>query len=301
MKNEIKILDAKQIENYIFSIRNLQVIIDKDLAELYEVETKALNQAVKRNLNRFPDSFRFQLTEIEKNGLVTNCDRFKNLKHSSSLPFAFTEQGVAMLSAVLRSDKAVEVSIQIMATFVKMRNFISQNAHIFHRLDNIETKQIEHKIESDMKFNKLFDALESNSLQQKQGIFFDRQLFDAYVFISKLIKKANKSIVLIDNFVDETVLTLFSKRRKRCKVIIYTEKISEVLKLDLIKHNKQYPPIEIKIFTKSHDRFLILDEEEIYHLGASLKDLGTRWFAFSKMDKSAFEILDRLKEAKDIK
>jgi len=245
MKNEIKILDAKQIENYIFSIRNLQVIIDKDLAELYEVETKALNQAVKRNLNRFPDSFRFQLTEIEKNELVTNCDRFKNLKHSSSLPFAFTEQGVAMLSAVLRSNKAVEISIQIMATFVKMRNFISQNAFIFSRLDNIETKQIEHKIESDKKFNKLFDALESNSLQQKQGIFFDRQLFDAYVFISKLIKKANKSIVLIDNFVDETVLTLFSKRRKRCKVIIYTEKISEVLKLDLIKHNKQYPPIII--------------------------------------------------------
>ena len=202
-----------------------------------------------------------------------------------------------MLSGILKSSVAIKISVQIINEFIPMRKFIANNSLLFQKFDNLEQKQLK----TDEKIEQIFKTIETKEIKPKQGIFFNGQFFDAYIFISKLIKKANKSIVLIDNFIDETVLTLFSKRRKRCKITIYTEKISEALKLDLIKHNKQYPPIEIKIFTKSHDRFLILDEEEIYHLGASLKDLGTRWFAFSKMDKSAFEILDRLKEAKDIK
>ena len=302
MSENIQLPDDYQIQNSIHTIRGMQVMIDRDLADLYGVETKVFNQAVKRNIKRFPISFRFQLTEQEfinlRSQFVTSSFNHGGRRY---LPFVFTEQGVAMLSAVLKSSTAIKISVQIIESFVEMRKLISNNSQILQRLDNIETKQIENKIENNKKFNQLFDALEINSLKPRQGIFFDGQTFDAYLFVAGLIKRANKSIVLIDNFIDESVLTLFSKRRKRCKVIIYTEKISEALKLDLIKHNKQYPPIEIKIFTKSHDRFLILDEEEIYHFGASLKDLGRRWFAFSKMDKSAFEMLDRLKEAKDIK
>jgi len=284
-----KILNVGNIKNMIFSFRESQVMIDRDLAELYGVSTKRLNEQVKRNLNRFPDSFRFQLIDNEKSELVANCDRFKKLKHSSVNPYAFTEQGVAMLSAVLHSQTAVEVSIKIMEAFVDMRKFILTNATIFQRLDKIEQKQLD----SEKKFESLFKALESNSVKPKQGIFFNGQVFDAYKFVTELIKGAEKSIVLIDNYVDETVLTLFSKNQ-RVNVKIYTKNISKQLKLDLNKYNTQYKPIKIKNFNKAHDRFLIIDNREIYHFGASLKDLGKKWFAFSKFDMEAIEILGKL-------
>ncbi len=289
MNDENKIVTVGNIKNMIFSFRGLQVMIDRDLAELYGVGTKVLNQAVKRNIERFPDDFRFQLSDNEKNKLVTNCDRFIKLKHSSVNPYVFTEQGVAMLSAVLRSETAIKVSIRIIKAFVEMKRFISNNAAIFQRLESVEMKQIV----TDEKIDKIFKALENSSLKPKQGIFYDGQIFDAYKFVTELIKGAKKSIVLIDNYVDETVLTLFSKNQ-RINVKIYTKNITKQLKLDLDKYNAQYRTIEIKKFNQAHDRFLIIDNREVYHFGASLKDLGKKWFAFSKFDMEAIEILGKI-------
>ena len=290
MSNEKQIQVFNNIQNSIFTIRDTQIMLDKDLADMYNVETKVLNQAVKRNLNRFPANFRFQLSDSEKNELVTNCDRFKNLKHSTINPYAFTEQGVAMLSAVLRSKTAVEVSIQIIQAFVQMKKFISTNAGIFQRLDKFEQKQIE----TDQKFEQIFKALEDKSINPKQGIFYNGQIFDAYVFVSKIIKTAKSSIILIDNYIDETVLTMFFKQNKNVQTTIYTQNPSKQLLLDLQKYNKQYPEIKLKTFTKSHDRFLIIDNQTVYHIGASLKDLGKKWFAFSKIDIDINTIINKL-------
>lgn len=275
------------IESRIITIRNVQVLVDRDLAELYQVETKVLNQAVKRNLERFPDGFRFQLSKIEKDKLVTSCDRFDSLKHSSSNPYVFTEQGVAMLSAILRSDVAIQVSIQIMQAFVAMRKFLVNNASVFQRLDQLELKQIT----TDKKIAQIFNALETGQPEPKQGIFFDGQVFDAYVFVSDIIKKAKTDILLIDNYIDETVLILLAKRTKNVKATIFTKTISKHLQLDLNKHNNQYPRIEIKTLAKSHDRFLIIDHKELYHFGASLKDLGKKWFAFTKMEREMTDLI----------
>ena len=284
-----------EIEKKIFTIRGSQVMIDRDLAELYGVVTKRLNEQVKRNSERFPIEFRFQLTEKEKIELVAKCDRFQTIKHSSSLPYVFTEQGVSMLSAILKSDVAVKVSIDIINTFVKMRKFLSLNGELFQRLEIIEKRQVSNEIKTDERFEKIFDALEDKTLKPKQGIFFDGQIFDAYVFVAELIKSAKTSLVLIDNYVDESVLTMLSKRVNNCKVTIYTKTISKQLQLDLKKHNEQYPPIEIKILKEAHDRFLIIDDVTVYHIGASLKDLGKKWFAFSKFDKEALWLLEKLK------
>lgn len=289
MNNEI-ILSQQHIENRIYSIRGEQVMLDRDLAEMYQVETKVLNQAVKRNIERFPKQFRFQLTNIEKIELVTNCGRFKSLKHSSVNPYAFTEQGVAMLSSVLRSDIAVKVSIQIINAFVQMRRAIGQETIQHLRLSNIENKLIEH----DQKFNQIFSALEQNEIPQK-GIFFDGQVFDAYEFASKIIRSAQKSIVLIDNYMDESTFVHLSKKKKGVQVSLLCKNVNKQLKLDIQKANEQYGNFEQRTFSKSHDRFLIIDNSEVYHLGASLKDLGKKWFAFSKMDKTSVQyILDRI-------
>ncbi len=276
------------IENRIFTIRGVQVMIDRDLAELYNVNVKALNQAVKRNYIRFPEQYRFPLTNHEKNELVTNCDRFKNLKHSSTNPYAFTEQGVAMLSAVLKSDIAIQVSMQIINAFVAMRKTLANNQGIIQRLDGIEKKQLE----SEQKFEKIFTALEKTDVIPAQGVFFDGQVFDAYQLVSKIIRSAKKPIVLIDNYVDDTVLVQLGKKNKNVAVTILTKTISQQLALDAKKANAQYPTIVVKEFSQSHDRFLIIDEQEVYHLGASLKDLGKKWFAFSKLDKSSVSILN---------
>ena len=280
----------KNIQNSIFTIRGQQVMIDRDLAEMYGVENKRLNEQAKRNIERFPNQFRFQLSDDEKTKLVANCDRFEKIKYSSVNPYAFTEQGISMLSAVLRSNTAIQVSVKIMNAFVEMRKFIAYNAGIFQRLDKIEQKQIV----TDQKFEKIFKAIEDKDIKPKQGIFYDGQIFDAYIFVADLIKSATKSIVLIDNYVDETVLTLLTKRKKNCTACIYTQSISKKLQLDLKKHNQQYSPIDIKNFRNAHDRFLILDDKTIYHFGASLKDLGKKWFAFSRFDKGAVDILGRV-------
>jgi len=298
-------INQKEIENRIFTIRGIQVMIDRDLSEIYGIETKVLNQAVKRNVERFPGSFRFQLTVSEANefsrsqiGTLNDANLKSQIVTSSSehggrrkLPFAFTEQGVSMLSAVLRSETAIRVSIQIMNAFVEMRKLVFSNAGLFQRLDKMEVKQIE----ADQKFEQIFKALESREQQPEKGIFFEGQVFDAYAFVSGIIKKANKSVILIDNYVDETVLILFAKRDNAVSATIYTKQISKQLELDLKKHNEQYPEIVTKIFANSHDRFLIIDQQELYHIGASLKDLGKKWLAFSKMDSLTGDVLNKLK------
>ena len=274
----------------IFTIRNLQVMLDSDLAKLYNVETKALNQAVKRNLERFPESFRFQVSENEiknlRSQIVTSNEMHGGRRY---LPFAFTEQGVAMLSAVLTSSVAIAVSIEIIEAFVSLRRNQYQVLGLSQRVEGLESKQIE----TERNLDKIFKALEKGS-DVKQGIFFNDKIFDAYVFSSDLISKAKKSIILIDNYIDETTLIQLSKRNKKVNCTIYTERITDQLKLDLEKHNAQYPPIEILILKNTHDRFLILDEKDLYHLGASLKDLGKRWFAFSQMNGLVKEILNHL-------
>ena len=315
MTDNNQIIKVDNIQNRIFTIRGVQVMIDRDLAEIYGVETKNLNRAVSRNIDRFPDKFRFQLTQIEfdeyekslrfqfgtsktKDSLRLQNETLKKGRGGRRyLPFAFTEQGVSMLSAVLRSETAVKVSIQIINAFVEMRNFISQNANLFQRISNIEQKQIStdiKQIENDQKFEQIFNALEDKSIKPKQGIFYDGQVFDAYVFVADLIKSAKKSILLIDNYIDESVLQLFTKREKNVKLTIYTKKITKILEQDLKKHNSQYPKIEIIKFTKAHDRFLIIDKTDVYHFGASLKDLGKKWFAFSKMQMKAMEMITEI-------
>ncbi|NCA80317.1 MAG: ORF6N domain-containing protein, partial [Sphingobacteriia bacterium] len=281
--------NAQHIENIIFTLRGEQVMLDFHLANLYGVETKRLNEQVKRNPLRFPKTFMFQITTEEWESLRSQfATTEQNLLLQSqfatskrrTLPYVFTEQGVAMLSAVLNSDLAIEASIKIMQAFINMRKFLLQNATVFQRLNQLELKQLQ----TDEKIERVFKALEAGQPQPNKGIYFDGQIFDAYSFISELIKKAEKEIILIDNYVDESVLTLLSKRGKQVNAIIYTKEISKTVKLDLQKHNAQYPPILVKSFALSHDRFLIIDKTELYHIGASLKDLGKKWFAFSRMD-----------------
>jgi len=293
--NELTTSTHDGIKTKIYTIRGMQVMLDRDLAELYGVNTKVFNQAVKRNENRFPSDFRFQLTAIEKNELVTNCDRLNSLKHSTVNPYVFTEQGVSMLSAVLKSTIAIDISVKIIRVFVQMRQFLSANNELFQKIEQIEKRQIFYELKSDQKFEKIFSAIEDKSMKPKQGIFYDGQVYDAYIFVSDLIKSAQESIVLIDNYIDDTVLTLLSKREAKVKATIYTKNITKQLELDLQKHNAQYPPIELKKFDASHDRFVLIDNAQVYHIGASLKDLGKKWFAFSKFDVGTLDILWRLK------
>ena len=277
------IITHRAIESQIYTVRGKQVMLDSDLAIIYQVETKVFNQAVKRNLDRFPGHFRFQLKQDEFNAInlrsqiVTSSLNYGGRRY---LPYAFTEQGIAMLSAILRSTIAVKVSIEIMNAFVEMRKILAGNAALFHRLDTMELKQLE----ADQKFKELFKALESGKLHSEKGIFYNGQIFDAYAFASDIVRTAKMSIILIDNYVDDTVLTLLGKRDDSVSALIYTKSISSQLQLDVQRYNSQYPPIKIEIFSDAHDRFLIIDRVELYHIGASLKDLGKKWFAFSRMD-----------------
>jgi len=282
------ILNNDDLRSKIHNIRGEQVMLDVDLAQLYQVETKRLNEQVKRNIDRFPKRFRFQLEEAEFEELVINSNlrsqfATSSLEHGGRryLPFVFNEQGIAMLASVLNSKIAIHTSIKIIDTFVQMRKLIANNVTLFQRLGNIEQKLIANDIKSNIqnknandKFDILFAALEAGNLKPKQGIFYNEEVFDAYAFVSDLIKQAVKSIILIDNYIDESVLTMFLKRNKNCELTIYTQKISEQLQLDLDKHNKQYDNITVKIFKHAHDSFLILDNKEIYHFGASLKNQG---------------------------
>ncbi len=281
-----RLVAVDNIEPLIKVIRGQQVMLDRDLATLYGVETKRLNEQVKRNMERFPERFRFQLTKEEMNELVTNCDRFNSLKHSTVRSYAFTEQGVAMLSTVLRSETSIRVSIRIMDAFVAMRRFMVTNAEVFQRLSTMEYHQLEmqqHMQESDKRIEEVFRRLDEGNAKPKQGVFYNGQIYDAYTFVSDLIKSAKKRIVLIDNYVDETVLTLLDKREEGVSAVIYTQQISRQFQLDIDRHNAQYAPVDVETFRLSHDRFLCIDDD-VYHIGASIKDLGKKWFGFSKME-----------------
>jgi len=282
------------IKDKIFTVRGVQVMLDSDLAFLYNVKTRILNQAVKRNSNRFPSKFCFRLNKIELESLRSQIVISNSRGGRRYSPYFFTEEGVAMLSGVLKSDVAVYMSIHIMTAFVEMRKIIHTNSQLFIRMDIVEQRQIEQKIETDKKFDQVFDALAKTEVLPKQQIFFNGQMFDAYKFVSSLIRLAKKKIILIDNFIDETVLTLLGKRNKGVSVTIYCKKITPQITLDLEKFNSQYPKVEIIEFKMAHDRFLIIDDKDIYHFGASIKDLGKKWFACSKFDKQAFNMLERL-------
>lgn len=275
------ILTSQEIKNLIYTIRGTQVMIDNDLAMLYQVETKNLNRAVKRNMERFPRSFCFQLTEEETENLRFQFGTSSlNYGGRRYLPYVFAEPGIAMVSAVLRSEIAIKVSVEIMEAFVEMRRILVSNASLFQRMDKMELKQLE----ADQKIKEIFKALESDKLYSERGIFYNGQIFDAYTFVSDIVRSAKSSIILLDNYVDDTVLTLLGKRSDTVTAIIYTKNISNQLRLDIQRYNSQYLPIEVEVFPDAHDRFMIIDNTELYHIGASLKDLGKKWFAFSRMD-----------------
>lgn len=269
------------IKSRIFTIRNVQVMIDRDLAELYGVETRALKQAVKRNLLRFPEDFMFEITPDEVEILVSQSVIPSKKQLGGALPFAFTEQGVASLSAILTSQTAIESHLRIMRAFVAMRRFMSQNALVFERMDAIERRQYD----TDTKVDAILDAIEAKNEPPAQGVFYDGQIFDAYSFVSNLVRSAKEDIVLIDNYVDDTTLTLLSKNQQ-ANITIYTQSISKQLALDVTKYNSQYKPIIVKELKTVHDRFLILDDEQCYLIGSSLKDLGKKLFGFSTIDRS---------------
>ena len=277
----------------IFEFRNILVMMDRDLPFLYGVNTGALNQAVKRNKERFPEDFCFQLNEEEfikwrSQNVISNSDRM-GLRRP---PYVFSEQGIAMLSSVLRSKKAIEVNIGIMRAFVEMRKLTTINAGIFQRLNNLEERQIT----TERKMEEVLSIIEIEDIKPRQGIFFEGQIFDAYSFISELIRSANRSIIIIDTYIDDSVLTLLSKKKTGVKIILLTRRVPNYFTLDIKKFNEQYPEVIIKKFDFSHDRFIIIDDTEVYHFGASLKDLGKKWFAFSKMEMDSFQLLSRVNE-----
>ena len=309
MKNDEKPLEPTvedmPIARQILVIRDKQVMLDRDLATLYGVETKVLNQAVKRNQERFPERNCFQLTRDElpnpsKSQIVTlNVSGNKRGSNVKKLPFAFTEQGVAMLASVLRSETAVRISLQIMDAFVAMRHILLRNGGLVNRLSNVESKMLEQDarlLEHDHKFDTIFEAMDRGELQSK-GLYYNNQIFDAYVFVCGLIRQAKRRIVLVDRYVDEKVLAMMLKRGKGVSATIYTYDKSKVFKVDLATYNAQYADCPLKVLPSygMHDRFLFIDDTA-YHFGASLKDLGTNTFFFSKEEFTLDEVLKKSEE-----
>ena len=290
------------IEKLIYVIRDKQVMIDSDLAMLYHVETKRLNEAVKRNIARFPEEFRFQLTEKETESLrsqiATSMESNGNNEKKGGrryLPYAFTEQGIAMLSAVLRSDVAIQGSINIMNAFVEMRRFIANNALLFERISNVELKQLEYQKKTDEKLEQIFEYIADHE-ESNQKVFFDGQIYDAFSLIVSLIQKAEKEITLIDGYVDVGTLNLLSKKKDNVTVTVYTLKRTKMSKTHVDNFNMQYQTFDVKYTNVFHDRFLILDRKTAYHIGASLKDAGKKCFSINLIEDAGIikDILQRL-------
>ena len=279
-------IEVTTIQNRILLIRNQQVMIDRDIAELYGVETKRLNEQVKRNIERFPEEFMFQITREEFDSVKSQFATSRNNMFvgqeggTRKLPYVFTEHGITMLASVLRSESAVNASIQIVKAFVAMRKFLLSNAQIFQRLDSLEI----HRIESDKRIDELFTRMDRYKIDDTQGIFFQVQIFDAYAKFQSFIAQAQKEIVLIDNYVDITVLERLSTKNSGVDVTIYTLPNTRLTAQDIRSFNAQYPTLTVKHTTSMHDRFLIIDDSILYHLGASLKDLGRKCFAFELFD-----------------
>lgn len=290
------------IKNLIYVIRGQQVMLDSDLAMLYQVETKNLNKAVKRNANRFPEDFCFQLSEEEYNSLRFQFGTSKEVEPGKGgrryLPYAFTEQGISMLSAVLRSEVAVKVSVRIMRTFVEMRRFMANNSLVLSRINELEVKQLSYQKDTDEKFDKVFQYI-SEHVEVSQKIFFEGQIYDAFSLLTELISKAEKEITLIDNYVDVGTLNILAKKQENVKVQIYTVKRTRLSQADINNFNQQYPALSVNYTEEFHDRFLIVDGNLAYHVGASLKDAGKKCFAINRIEDRANirDILNRLKKA----
>lgn len=284
------------IRSLVYVIRGQQVMLDNDLAALYQVETRTFNQAVSRNIERFPENFRFQLTKEEYDSLRSQFVISNGRGGRRYLPYAFTEQGIAMLSGVLRSDIAVQVSIRIMNTFVEMRRFISNNALLFERISSIELKQLEYQKSTDERFDRVFQYIDDHA-ESEQKIFFDGQIYDAFSLLVSIIQKANKEIILIDGYVDVDTLDLLAKKKNGVNVRCYTYANTPLSKHDISKFNAQYAMLTVKKTSVFHDRFLILDGKTAYHIGASLKDAGKKCFGISLLTDPDMvkELLNRLK------
>ena len=289
-------LSKEDIENLIYTIRGKQVMLDSDVAMLYNYETKKVNQAVKRNIDRFPERFFFQLTEEELEIMwsqIVTTSKLEDNKYRSKryLPYVFTEQGIAMLSGILKTKVAVQVSIKIMDAFVEMRKFININKSLFEKVITIENKMDKKFIENDKKFDLIFDRLQ-NEENVKQKIFFEGQIYDAYSLIIDIIKKANKKILIIDNYIDDSVLKMLTKKKNNVEVDILTSNRSNIQNIDIQKFNKEYPTLKVAKTNKFHDRFIVIDNEEMYHLGASIKDLGKKCFGINKIED--MEIIEKI-------
>lgn len=286
----VPLLSTEKIQQLVYVIRNQQVMLDSDLAMLYQVETGALNRAVKRNKYRFPDDFCFQLTIEELTSLrcqigISKKEDSGNTSHGGRryTPYVFTEQGIAMLASVLRSEIAAKVNVQIMRTFVTMRRFIANNTMLFTYITELEMKQEKYINESDKKFKQVFDYIAAHT-ESEQKIFYDSQIFDAFSFFINLVSKATTSIILIDGYVDIDTLNIFTKKKTGVTVDIYTLPKSKLSKNDINNFNKQYPRLTVCYNTHFHDRFMIIDNIDVYHIGASLKDAGKKCFAVTKLN-----------------
>ncbi len=285
MKNEINSLvvqdniSNEEIKNLIYTIRGKQVMLDSDVARLYHYETRRINETVKRNIERFPIEFCFQLTSQEYEVLKSQIATSNIRGGKQKLPYVFTEKGIIMLSGLLKNEVAIEVSIKIVEAFVEMRKFISSNGQLFERLTNVEYKLLEH----DKKFDEVFDQLQHEE-NIKQKIFFEGQIYDAYSLIIDIIKKANKKILIIDNYIDDSVLKMLTKKNKNVEVVLLTSDKSNIQKIDIQKFNKEYPILKIAKTNKFHDRFIVIDNKEMYHLGASIKDLGKKCFGINRIE-----------------
>lgn len=277
--NDLVEIVQPSIENMVYVIRDKQVMLDSDLAALYQVETGALNRAVKRNISRFPEDFRFQLTNEEyqnlkcQSGIASLAQEENNYGGRRTLPYVFTEQGISMLASVLHSEIAVKVSIGIMRAFVEMRRFIANNELLFERISSVELKQLEYQKQTDEKLEQIFEYI-SDHEESNQKIFFDGQIYDSFSLLVSLIQKAKKEIVLIDGYVDVGTLNLLSKKNKDVDVTIYTLERTKLSQIDVDNFNIQYSSLVVRYTKVFHDRFLILDRKTAYHIGASLKDAG---------------------------
>ena len=284
---------VEDIKNLIYTVRGKQVMLDSDVAMLYHYETKNINKAMKRNINRFPEDFCFQLTEKEVENLRfqfgTSSLNKENYGGRRYLPYVYTEQGISMLAGVLKNEIAIQVSISIIRAFIEMRRFISLNGQVFQEINDIKGHLLEH----DKKFDEVFDELQRKQESEfKQSIFFDGQIFDAYSLIIDIIRQAKQKILIIDNYIDDSILKMLSKKNKDVEVVILTTQNSNIRKLDIQKFNKQYPVLKLAYTNKFHDRFIVLDNKELYHIGASLKDLGKKCFAISKIEDD--EYIDKI-------
>ncbi len=288
MENEISILEENSIRSKIHVIRGQQVMLDFDLAEIYGYETRRFNEQVKNNQERFDEDFRFQLTkeEFESLNLMSKIST-SSWGGTRKLPYAFTEQGIYMLMTVLKGDLAVTQSKILIRTFKEMKHFIQNNSHIFVELDNIKNHLLEsdiHQKETDKKIKELFSLMDKYNIKETQGIFFQGQIFDAYAKFESFLAAAKKEIILIDNYVDLSILQRLAKKKKGVNVTIYTDPKTKLTSQDVQTFNVQYPTLTLIFTTKTHDRFLIIDNTTIYHVGASLKDLGKKCFCFDVLD-----------------